>query len=290
MPTHVTEFLGRMTEGGHELIVPETTALEFDREQAKARDRLIADLDSAAATLTKNGINVPSFQASDYAGCHTLDELLGTVTDLRFSIMPAVMEDYRGALQRACYKLSPHPPEEQSDEMRDLVIWETSIRYARENAGALLISRDKVHVHYRGDMEARDAGLLRAKDFERALEILMMETVSGQQIRKLLMTQWGELIKATDALSDGAQLILVRNPYFSDRGDGVTEVSAELLMSSGVGKELTAESRISFQDEILLQFEAKFSGQALNIEFAKPVTGRSYLDDLDELKDALGER
>ena len=56
--------------------------------------------------------------------------------------------------------------------MRDLIIWTIALRLAKTGGGAILISRDEVHAHQRGSVEADAAKLHRAKTCDEALDLL----------------------------------------------------------------------------------------------------------------------
>jgi hypothetical protein len=80
--------------------------------------------------------------------------------------------------------------------MRDLVIWTIALRLAREGAGAILISRDEVHAHQRGALEADAAKLHRAKTFDEALDLLGAVSPTGALARSVLFKIWNDLKSA----------------------------------------------------------------------------------------------
>ena len=91
--------------------------------------------------------------------------------------------------------------------MIDLVIWEISLRIAKENNGAILMSGDEVHIHYRGDKEASKYGLIRCNSFERAYESLSIETVSAQRIKELIDKAWNEVINSKLPIVGGGHVV-----------------------------------------------------------------------------------
>ena len=163
LPTHVVDFLAKCALAGHELVVPETTQIEFEKEQEKARLARISELEKAATVLRQNKVDVPEFSPADLVQSVGLSDLLGQISGLSYAIHEASLGDYKLALRKACLREPPHPPDSKSDEMRDLVIWQTAMRIANESGGALLVSRDEVHTHHRGDIEAAEHQLLRVQ-------------------------------------------------------------------------------------------------------------------------------
>ncbi len=147
--------------------------------------------------------------------------------------------DYDIAHRKACYHTSPHPPDIKSDEMRDLIIWEIAIRIANEDNGAILISNDNLHIHHRGDQESSEVNLLRFNSFERAMEVLDIETPSAKEIKQLLDKVWERLIASNLPLQDGASLVSVKRPRFRNNENGTVNVNALLKFHTGDGKELS---------------------------------------------------
>lgn len=113
-------------------------------------------------------------------------------TGIDAKVLYPTLDDYRSAHLKACFHESPIPPGSESDEMRDLVIWVTALRIAREHGGAVLLSRDKVHTHTRGDDEADQAGLKRFKGVDDALAYLGAESPVAKPIREILARAWSQ--------------------------------------------------------------------------------------------------
>jgi hypothetical protein len=108
--------------------------------------------------------------------------------------------------------------------MRDLVIWTTALRVAKREGSALLVSRDVVHTHTRGDAEADAAGLRRAGEVDEALRILQLETPAGSLARKLILPVWEDLRAAGLPLSPDVSLCGVSDAAFV-QGEGLPTVA-----------------------------------------------------------------
>src|SRR2546421_10451680 len=115
--------------------------------------------------------------------------------------------------RRACLHLAPHPPDTESDEMRDFVIWAIALRLARVDT-SILLSRDKLHTHVRGEEEARAAGLLRAKDVDEGLELLGVESPTAKLVRSILEPIWSDIRDERLPLPEMFQLRRVEEAAF----------------------------------------------------------------------------
>ena len=158
-------------EQGHVLVIPTTTLMEIERHQREIVAGQRKLVESARQTLADQGITVPEFKASDVVPDVDVGALL---TDLAAEIQveSPSLEDFEDAHTRACLHESPHPPDIKSDEMRDLVIWAVSLRLSAQDGHALLVSKDTVHTHGRGDTEAASVNLARVESLDAALEYL----------------------------------------------------------------------------------------------------------------------
>ena len=213
---------------------------------------------------------------------------LSNIEGLAFEIVEANLDDYHAALRKACLREAPHPPEATSDEMRDLVIWQLATRLAAEG-GAVLLSRDVVHTHHRGDVDAQRAGLLRTGDFERALEILDLETASGSLVRKLLMTQWEKLKGVGLPLSAGAHIIYIKNPVFQVLESGTTSGTFRIRIADGTGSEIECSGEIEFLDDALVLAAFRTDDETYNMTFEDPGQMKhDYEDRLEALLATIG--
>jgi len=205
-------------------------------------------------------------------------------------------EDFNNAHRKACFKEEPHPPESEDDEMRDLVIWELALRLARENGGAILLSRDKVHIHHRGDREAAQFGLKRFNDLDRASEALELETTSAQVITRILSKVWKQVIASDLPLVEGAQILSIKQPTFRNAEDGTISVKAEVSMNTGKGNKLNATLMMRYVKEV--PFYIEFSQIRLDkqseiapvkLEFSKPPSSEnSFSENMDKLRNVIG--
>lgn len=191
LPPHLDKFLSACAFNGVRILVPETTLYEFrHNQQDKVRNEQ-AQLIAAIRRLESWGITFDHPSPESLILCQDLMTMVSQ-TGVDFDILHPTLEDYKSAHFRACFHESPIPPDSESDEMRDLVIWIAAIRIAQENGGAILLSRDKVHTHARGNDEADQAGLKRFKGVDDALAYLGAESPAAKPVRELLARAWSE--------------------------------------------------------------------------------------------------
>lgn len=191
LPTHLDRFLSACAFNGVLVLVPETTLHEFRHDQEKRAREEQAILSAAFKRLEKWEI---VFEHKSPESIISPSDLMTMIerTGVDARVLHPTLDDYRFAHLKACFHESPIPPESESDEMRDLVIWVTALRVAREHGGAVLISRDKIHTHTRGDDEADQAGLKRFKGVDDALAYLGAESPVAKPIRELLARAWSQ--------------------------------------------------------------------------------------------------
>ncbi|MGZ4302715.1 MAG: hypothetical protein ACXVFF_14140 [Gaiellaceae bacterium] len=229
---------------GHEVVIPLTTRLEFDRhqsEQVVAERRRLAE---AYAMLNRYEVE---FAESDPAAVVVAPDLIALIAESGVTVeeWPPENGDFVDAHRRASMREAPHPPESKSDEMRDLVIWAQAVRLARADAdGALLISRDEVHVHERGDEEASECGLVRVRSVEEALEFFEVRTPAGRMIEDLLGRVWDGLRAEDDGLPLAVMVKSVTNATFRQGEAGLAAASAS-IKGSAAGD--VVEGDVSFE-------------------------------------------
>lgn len=246
--TDLPEELRRLFEAcrdrGHRVVLPETTQLEWQRKQAEFVARAQRDLRRAYATLEHHGV---AHDSPAPEGLIVEPDLAALIRSVGADVVlekPA-LEDFQDAHRRACLHLSPIADEAASDEMRDLVIWAMALRIAKSEGGALLVSRDKVHSHDRGALEAEAAGLLRALSIEDALQLLHVETPAGQFFGEVFSRAWEALEEAGLGIGRQPRLTSVLHPAFEQSPDGGLE-SAEAdieAQSEGARANFHAEIR-----------------------------------------------
>ena len=228
----VRELIDACRDLGHRLVLPETAKLEWDRQQADHVQKARSALGNAYKTLEHHGVEFADCRPDDIIVPPDLIKLIeASGVDVR--IEAPTLDDLVDAHNRACLHLPPQPPDAESDEMRDLVIWAIAIRVARTSGGALLVSADKVHTHDRGNEEASSAGLTRAKSTEDALEILHVGTPSGRLFSSLLAPAWDGLRAAGLPVGSNPRLARVLAASLVQGSDGSPELaSADITIAS----------------------------------------------------------
>jgi len=294
LPRQLYEFLSACKQNGHGIVIPLTTLLEFDKKQSGFLNEEISGLKNAGTMLAKYGINVEEFNPTDLVKSPDLIQLIKNI-GISCNMEEPTKDDYQNAHRRACLRERPHPPDIKSDEMRDLVIWEISIRVAKKNNGAILMSRDEVHTHHRGDKEASEYNLIRCNSFERAYETLSIETISAKRIKALLDKVWNDIISSDFPVVDGGQIVSIKNPIFKDTTEGYSIVSCGISINTGDGKELTAFMNMEYAND--QPFEIEFRDIKIDgpiqptgfcLHFEKPsISNRDLQDRTANLKELL---
>lgn len=282
------------SERGHTIIIPLTTLYEFNRKQSELVPKEISKLESAYNLLDKFNIRHSRNEPSKIV---KQPDLIGLINqyEVKIIVEEPTFEDFKEAHKRACLHQSPHPPSIKSDEMRDLVIWVIALRLASRDGGALLVSRDEVHTHERGDNEANHVGLVRARSIEEALDLFDVETPSGRLIKQLLETIWTDLLDAGLPLTPMFSLIGVSGARFIQGVHGPSLASFTFKAKSPDGKMVQALTRIDAVDGIITKAtlsEIAVEGEAWQ---EKPLplvisTNRAFSlepDDFQERLDAL---
>jgi hypothetical protein len=193
LPSHIEKMCRGVTIAGGVLVLPRTVLFEDQRHQVTLDNDRVLAVEHALATLKGWNVALPDVDVRKEMPRLDVVEAL-RATNVTVEVEEASLEEYREAERRASLHISPHSPEGNSDEMRDLIIWQVALRVAKRDGGAMIVSRDPVHVHERGSAEANLARLFRAKNFEEALEILARE--SSIEVRQQLAgIQIGPLLK-----------------------------------------------------------------------------------------------
>jgi len=240
------------SETGHTIIIPLTTLYEFDRQQSELAQEEISRLESAYKLLDKFKIRYSGTEPSQVVKQTDLTRLIKQYARDVIVENPT-FEDLREAHKRACLHQSPHPPNIKSDEMRDLVIWVMALRLASRDGGALLISRDEVHTHERGDNEANQVSLVRVTSIEKALEFLNVETPAGRLIKELLETVWVDLLDVGLPLTPMFSLMGVSGERFIQGTHGLSHASSTFKAKTPDGKIVQALTRIDTVDGIITE-------------------------------------
>lgn len=245
--SRLVRLLEACREHGHTVVLPRTTVLEFRLQQELARTRKLAELAKARQVFAEFGIQYSPFSPEDAVETLGLNDLVGRQSVL-IEVAEPTHQEMLSAHDRACMHAAPASRDaKSSDEMRDLVIWEVALRYAR-GGRALLVSRDMVHSGERGRDEAAEVGLLRARTIEDALEILQVETPARPVVLMMLAAAWDDLLRAGLPASAAPAVKRVRDPRFTQGTSGLEEATAVVQMSTPEGVDFDVEARISLHD------------------------------------------
>lgn len=202
----------------HDIALPLTTVLEFERQQTLLAAQERKALKAAAATLDSYAVTHGEVNADTLVAIRSLDDLL-RANGVAVEVISPTLDDYNDAHRRACLHLSPQPPppsdkKQGEDEMRDLVIWSISVRIAREEGGALLMSRDKIHVGDLGQEEARSVSLTVVDSVEDVLRFFRIETPDAKLFIEMLTPVWSKLPALGVAVPPDVAVSDVRNARF----------------------------------------------------------------------------
>ena len=276
LPNKLSEFFSKCIEHTqeHEVIIPLTTLLEFDRKQKEFADKERKNLENAKEQFSKYDIKHNDFDPNEKIKEPDLITLIKEM-GMPCSVEEPTILDYQSAHEKACSKILPCPPNQKSDEMRDLVIWEIADRIAKEEKGAILLSRDEVHTHHRGDEIAVRSNLIRCNSFERAYEALSIETASAKKIKSLIERIQKELIESKLPVHDNYQIISIEKVKFVNIENGTTKATCNIILSSGKGEKISANMSIHFfnKDPFYIHFSKiiidKNNNEDIIIEFEK---------------------
>ena len=233
-------------EHGHTIVLPQTALLEFNRRQKELVEMAERDLKSAYAVLDQYGLEHQSPEPSEIVTIADLPALLAA-TGVRVEVDVPTLADYEDAHRRASMHESPQSPDAKSDEMRDLIIWATALRHAESDGGAILLSRDTVHVHPRGDDEATGVGLIRLRTANDLLEYLGVQTPAGRQIGQMLAPAWEALRNAGLPIGGAPTLISVISPAFVQGTAGLASASCKIRVRVEESAIFSGAIHIEFQ-------------------------------------------
>jgi hypothetical protein len=245
LPQWLSTLAATCAQHGHTIVIPETALLEFNRRQEELVDTAERDLKGAYAVLDQYGLQHQDPEPGDVVKVADLPALLSSL-GVAVEVDVPTLADYQEAHRRACLHESPQPPDTKSDEMRDLIIWATAIRHARNDGGAILLSRDTVHVHPRGDDEATQVALVRLKTTNDLLEFLGVQTPAGRQIESLLAPAWAALRSAGVPVGTAPTLISVISPAFVQGTEGLSSASCKLKVRVDDSAVLSGSAQFDF--------------------------------------------
>lgn len=250
LPQHLEQFARECARAGAIVVFPRTVLLEAERRQSHLLETACAELTKAYELLRDAGVQCSEITPTELYGMPSFPELFaqcGATTEIE----DPTIEDYTEAARRACLHLAPQSQTAEADEMRDLVIWMVSMRIARRDGGAILVSRDEVHTHERGNEEAASANLFRAKHVAEALEILGVEGAPGALVRMLLVPLWNDLRDAGLPLSETPSIRLISNVSFVQGETGVALARFDFRARTDSGRDLRASAEVHRTGEVV---------------------------------------
>lgn len=276
-------------EQGHVLVVPRTALLEVERRQreiVKSQRKAVA---SARQTLIDQGIPVPEFDSTAVVADVDVRSLLDGL-DAAVEVEAPTLQDFEDAHTRACLHEPPHPPDTKSDEMRDLVIWAVSLRLSARDGHALLVSRDTVHTHGRGDSEAAGVHLARVESLDAALGYLDVKTPAGEQLEAMISPSWSVMREAGLPLGDAPMLLSVQNVEFVQGPAGPSVASGSIKVRGQDGQVMTADVEVDVTSEAnarLALSNIRLGGKALDDINVQPEYETVTISDDSERLSAL---
>lgn len=255
LPNKLEIFLKACIKDKHHIIFPLTTLYEFNRKQEEFRKKEIQEINGSIKKLER--YNLLTSRTQNIEESVPLIDLISMIKVLGLScdIEEATLDDYNNAHRKACLRENPHPPEIKSDEMRDLVIWEISLRIANDNKGAILMSQDVVHIHQRGDSEAKENQLIRCKSYERAKESLSIETYAAKVIKKLIESVFEKLVASKFPIENSGHIASIENPVFSNTDYATTIVYCNVKFISGAGEHISSFLKMEYQANVVIQLD-----------------------------------
>ena len=280
LPASLAKICTACAEKGITVVIPETALLEFNRAQKKLADQEINNILSAYTTLERYGIELRRVDPAELVHQTNMVEMMQKLgVEVEVEVVLPTIEDFQEAHRRACLHEAPQPPETKSDEMRDLLIWMIALGQAKQHGGAVLLSGDEVHVHSRGDEEAGAVALIRVKTVEEVLEILEIETPSGQLICQLLAVVWQDLIDCGLPLSPKLEIRGVTEAAFVQGGHGLAAARFSAKLTGMEKRQIQAKFTVMIETGAVTKIEVKdyaIDGERLaasfNLTVHRPVT------------------
>ncbi len=297
LPSRLRELATECARTGVVIAMLRTTLLEVERRQTELVTEAVSELERAYSALKEAEISFEEKNSSEVFSLPDVVELFKQL-GVKVEIVEPTLDDYHDAHRRACLHLNPQPPNKKSDEMRDLLILVMALRLAQDG-GAILLSRDDVHTHERGDEEAQSAGLWRARDIGEGLELLGVESPTGRLVRLLLEAVWQDLRDAELPLQPMIGLRKVENASFLRGEQGIEKATFDLNLVSSNGGKLEASVDLAIQGEDITDISVKhinvdgepWRDGEISIRTNKhvPLVGSSSEEALAALREVIGE-
>lgn len=289
LPASLVRLGQACAENGHVLVVPTTTLLEVERRQREIVVGRRKDVEGARRTLSDQGVTVPDFHVEAVVPDVDVRGLLAALA-AQVEIAAPQLADFEDAHERACLHEPPHPPDIKSDEMRDLVIWAIALRLSSQDGHALLVSRDTVHTHVRGDSEAAGVNLARVDSLDAALEYLDVKTPAGEQLEAMIAPSWSRVREAGLPLGDAPMLISVKDVQFVQGWAGPSAASGWIKVRGDDAQVITADVEVDVTSESKAQVSLtsiRVDGRSV-ADIAVPADYQpNLIDDDNERLDAL---
>lgn len=250
LPEPIAQLCKACAEHGIPILLPETALLEIRRNQEKLAEDEQKRIESAFKMVERYGVKVDRRDPRELV---PRPDIIAMMSELgvKVEVIVPTLDDYNEAHRRACLHNPPQRPDAKSDEMRDLIIWNIAIRVARDAGGALLLSRDDVHTHSRGDDEASAAGLLREDSIEKGLEVLEIESPTGSLARKILEPLWPDLVAGGLPLPSQISLKSVREAVFVQGKKTFAEARFRMFALTDKQDRLEAIIRLKVDEDII---------------------------------------
>lgn len=250
LPGSIAQLCKACAEHGIPILLPETALLEFRRNQEKLAKAEQKSIESAFKRLERYSVKVDRRDPRELV---PRPDIIAMMSELgvKVEVIVPTLDDYNEAHRRACLHNPPQRPDAKSDEMRDLIIWNIAIRVARDAGGALLLSRDDVHTHSRGDAEASAAGLLREDSIEKGLEVLEIESPTGSLARKILEPIWPDLVAGGLPLPAQVSLKSVSEGVFVQGKKTFEEARFRMIALTDKQDRLEAIIRLKVDEDII---------------------------------------
>lgn len=286
-------FLSACADKGHIIIVPQTTLLEFNRQQSELLAKTIRQLQEACGLLDKFKIPHDNFDPSQTVN---QPNLIGLIKKQKVKVIveEPTLQDFQEAHKRACLHECPHAPETKSDEMRDLVIWAIALRLAKKESNVMLISRDNIHIHERGDTEAKEAGLIRVKSPEDAEWYLDVDiaTPAAILVKNILAPVWNDLLNQGLPLPSEISSLGISRASFVQGVRGPSSVICDIKAKTSDKKTFRAQTEIHTNNGMISKVnlfnitidEQKWKDGALTIQ-----PNKLWAKDTDDYEDRLGD-
>jgi len=297
LPRQLAALADACRERTFEITLPLTTVLEFERQQLAIAKGERDALTAAAATLDLHRISHGEFKVEELIKTRSLADLFRDA-GVKVEVVSPTIEDFNDAHRRASLHLSPQLPNDKGeDEMRDLVIWAISLRVAKKEGGALLLSRDRIHTGDLGKDEANAANLAVVSSVDDALRYLKIETPDAQLFIELLAPVWKDLPAQGLPVPPEVSVVDVRKARFVRGASGASFALATVHVRLESGGETAVVIQLRTPAEgghpTVRVFDAE-ENASIDAFGLTPVdsllaTDRAYEEKLERLRTVLGE-